>query len=85
MGTAAPHLKAACPLHSPATKLWPQHWPQEMGVPLRHAHPAQESQTGFPAALFGGSQENEAAGVHTQRLSRHSNLGRPGQEPGQPF
>lgn len=38
-----------------------------------------------PCCSFRGSQESEAAGVHTQRLSRHSNLGRPRQEPGQPF
>lgn len=38
---------------------------------------------GFPSALFCDSQESETAGVHTQRQSRHSNLGGPREEPGQ--
>lgn len=39
---------------------------------------------GFPSAVFGGSPESEIAGVHTQRRHRHSNLGGPHREPGQP-
>lgn len=38
---------------------------------------------GSPSALFRGCQESETAGVHTQRLSRHSNLGGPHKQPGQ--
>lgn len=52
--------------HSPTAKPWSQHPPQEMGGLPQTCTPCRGAQTGFPSALFCGSQERDSRCAHPE-------------------